>query len=146
MAQDTMAPQKTDQAAVTATITGDGFATEVKPAPPHDGHTIVVDQAAAIDGGAGRGPNPFTYLYAALAGCVAQTIYSYVSRKGFKLVRATVEVFPTREGHDPVEKIELKITLDGPELTDDQRKRILAVAAQCPVHKTLERGVAINDT
>jgi putative redox protein len=145
MSQDIMPPQTADQAAVVATITGEGFTTEVKPAPPHHEHVITVDQAAAIDGGGGRGPNPFTYLYAALSGCVAQTIYSYVSRKGYPLERAMVEVFPTRKGHDPVSHIELRITLDGDGLSDEMRSRIFAVAVKCPVHRTLEGGVTIVD-
>lgn len=132
-------------AAVTATITGDGYATDVTPAPPHHRHTLIVDQAGEVPGGSGKGPNPFTYLYTALAGCVAQTIYSYVSRKDWPLERAVVRVFPTGHGHDPVEKIELRIELIGDELTDVQRERIMAVASKCPVHKTLEAGVPISD-
>lgn len=141
-----MQETSTQTAAVTATITGNGYATKVSPAPPHEQHKLMVDQSTDIQGGSATGPNPFTYLYAALAGCVAQTMYAYVSRKGWPLERAVIRVFPTRQGHDPVEQIDLRITLEGDKLTDEQRERIHLVAAKCPVHKTLEAGVRITDS
>lgn len=140
----TMATQTATTPAVTASIRIDGPATELAFAPPHDAQALVSDQPEA-KGGTGRGPNPFSYVYAGLAACTAMTIRGYAERKELPLTNAAVELSPQVGEDGKLASIELKIRLDG-DLSDDDRKRLLAAGAACPVRKALEAGIPVTET
>jgi len=42
-----------------------------------------------------------------------------------------------------IDRFERVITVDGDDLTDDDKKKLLAIADKCPVHRTLESASAI---
>jgi putative redox protein len=94
------------------------------------------------------GPTPYELLSASLAACTAMTIRVYADRKSFPLERVQVAVVYKRGSYDqgPLEgrdRYDRVLFLSDP-LDDEQRGRILLVADQCPVGKTLGRGADIT--
>lgn len=57
------------------------------------------------------------------------------------MMRYKRQDYPSYEGEAPyVTEISERVQFEGP-LTDEQKARLLAVAAKCPVHITLENPV-----
>ncbi len=119
----------------------DGYAHEVD---LEGGHDLIVDEPAAA-GGTDTGPRPTQLLGASLAGCIAITVEMYARRKGWDVGRVEVSVEMEYEGHVP-DAFVVSIAMPG-ELDEEQRRRLLAVAARCPVHKVLagEASVEISE-
>lgn len=104
-------------------------------------------------GGTGTGPNPYELLQAALGACTSMTIRMYAGRKSLPLTRVSVVV--THEKVDPapgevtenaggkVDHFTRTITLEGA-LDDAQRQRLLEIAGNCPVHRTLHSRARID--
>jgi putative redox protein len=95
------------------------------------------------EGEATSGPNPYELLSASLAACTAMTVRLYSDRKGYPLDRVQVAVSFQRGPVEGRDRYGRTIFLDGP-LDEDQRARILLMADQCPVGKTLGRGADIT--
>jgi putative redox protein len=99
------------------------------------------------NGGTGTGLTPSETLLAALTGCAALTLKLYAQRKQWPLtgvrIRATLER-PPSGAPDPTQKIVQTITLEGP-LDAEQRARLLEIAGKCPVHKTLQGPLALEE-
>jgi putative redox protein len=109
----------------------DGFAHEVD---VEGGHALLVDEPPDV-GGTDTGPRPTQLLAASLAGCTAITVEMYADRKGWEIGAIEVDVDLTYDGPVPTTfAVALKLPR---ELSDDQRQRLLAIAARCPVHKVL---------
>jgi putative redox protein len=119
----------------------DGFAHEVD----IDGdHTLVVDEPHDR-GGTDTGPRPTQLLAASLAGCTAITVEMYADRKGWDVGGLEVDVEATYEGTMPsTYSVGLKLP---PELSAEQRRRLLRIAEKCPVHKLLvgEASVTVSE-
>ncbi len=93
------------------------------------------------DGGTDSAPTPNETLLAALGGCTNITLQMYARRKKWPLKQVRIELELIR---DSVENtIQRHIYLDGP-LDDSQRKRLLAIANACPVHKILSMPLHIH--
>jgi putative redox protein len=108
------------------------------------GHEIVVDEPVAA-GGSDSGPSPTQLLAASLAGCTAITLELYAERKGWDLGALEVEVDFASDGLAPAA---FDVVLRLPDSFDEeQRQRLLKIAAKCPVHKVLasETSIAISD-
>ena len=133
--------------------TGNGkFGVEVYSAT----HAFLADEPATV-GGEDAGPTPYDLLLSALGTCTAMTMKMYAAHKGYPLVSAQVSVRHERD-HKPdaechehametggkVQALYRKITLEGPELTAEERDRIVAIADKCPVHRTLEGELHIH--
>jgi putative redox protein len=106
--------------------------------------TIRVDEPTTV-GGTDSGPSPTRLVAAGLAGCTAVTIEMYAERKGWDVGKVEVDVDVT---YDEFAPLSFAVTLRLPaELSDEQRKRLLVVAAKCPVHKLLvgETPVSVAD-
>ena len=115
-----------------------GFAHEVDLG---DGFEMVVDEPAE-GGGTETGPGPGQLLATSLAGCTAITIELYAKRKGWELDGLAVSVDMTSTDVVP-DRFEVEVALpDG--LDDEQRQRLMVIAAKCPVHKALEQGAEIT--
>jgi putative redox protein len=97
-------------------------------------------------GGTDEGPSPYQLLLGSLAACTAITLRLYAQHKGFELGSVRLEYTYERDTtlDDELERITATITIGG-EFTDAQRTRLAQIAARCPVHRTLARGVAIVD-
>jgi putative redox protein len=119
-----------------------GFAHEVE---IEGGHTVRVDEPVEA-GGSDSGPSPTRLVAAGLASCVAVTIEMYAERKGWDVGPVEVDVDVEYRDFAP---LSFAVILHlPPELSDEQRERLLAIARKCPVHKVLagETPVAISDT
>jgi putative redox protein len=107
-------------------------------------HTIRIDEPIAA-GGTDTGPSPTRLVAAGLAGCTAVTLEMYGERKGWDIGAVEVDVDVTYEGLAP---LSFAVTLRlPPELSEEQRARLLVVARKCPVHKLLagETPVTVSD-
>ena len=115
-------------------------------------HRVHVDEPQA-SGGRDAGPTPYEMLLAALGTCTAITVQMYADRHRWLLRSVQARLSHTREhaadcaqcttATPQVDRIELVISLDG-DLTDDQRRRLLAIAARCPVHNSLAAPISIH--
>jgi len=106
------------------------------------GHKITIDEPPS-EGGKDVGPAPSRLLAGSLAGCTAITMEMYADRKGWDLDGLAVGVEIEGSLHRGDVSYELVVSLpDG--LDEDQRDRLLRIAAKCPVHKALAPTVPIS--
>ena len=91
------------------------------------------------------GFSPKELLAAALAACTSATVRMYADRKEWELQEVKIEVALERDDAANKTVINRKIQFVG-DLSEDQKKRLLAVANACPVHKILSNPVEINTT
>jgi putative redox protein len=118
----------------------DGFAHEVD---MEDGHVLIVDEPQDR-GGTDTGPRPTQLLAASLAGCTAITVEMYADRKGWDVGAIEVDVDLSYDGTVPsTYAVALKLP---PELSEEQRQRLLKIAAKCPVHKVLVGEASVTVT
>jgi len=96
-------------------------------------------------GGDDTGPSPQELLAASLASCTAITIEMYADRKGWQIGEVVVDVDyePAQRGSPT--KFEMTVKLPK-ELPEEQRERLMQIAARCPVHRTLEGEVMFEET
>jgi putative redox protein len=109
------------------------------------GHTLVIDEPVE-SGGRGLGPSPTRAAAAGLAACTAITCEMYADRKGWELGAVECEVDVVQGPASAFE--EITVTLRVPAaLDEDQRERLLRIAAKCPVHRALsgDTEVIIHD-
>lgn len=114
-------------------------------------HRLLADEPKE-KGGADAGPDPYTLLLMSLGACTAMTLRLYARRKQWPLERAVVRLHHTRIHAEDcadcetkvgmLDRIAVSVTLDGP-LDSAQRARLLQIAEQCPVHRTLTSEVKI---
>jgi putative redox protein len=104
-------------------------------------HTLVAD-GATDDGGTDAGPSPHEWLLAGLGACTSMTVKLYADHKGWPLSRVEVTVDGKHEEGAFV--LQRHITLVGPDLTEEQRARLLEIANKCPVHKALTGPIRIE--
>lgn len=102
-------------------------------------HFLVADEPSAA-GGQDAGPQPFEFMLGALGACTSMTVRMYADRKGWKLDRVAVRL--TMDKHDPgdgrpkIDRIVREVEIEGT-LDEEQRRRLVAIAEHCPVHKFL---------
>jgi len=106
-------------------------------------HTLVVDEPAVVPGGTDAGPSPTRLLAAGLASCIAITIEMYAQRKGWDVGAVEVEVEVAYEDFTP-SSFAATVRLP-PDLSEEQRERLLAIARKCPVHKVIASETPISD-
>lgn len=115
-------------------------------------HHLVADEPADM-GGTATGPSPYQLLSAGLAACTAMTMRMYARRKKLALAHVHVDVTHNKrhadacrdcpEGGGPVDVFRRILHIDG-DLSDDQRRSLIAIADKCPVHRTLSRVAEIE--
>jgi putative redox protein len=121
-------------------------------------HRLLADEPESI-GGFDAGPAPYDFLGAALGACTSMTLRMYADRKHLPLERVTVEVSHDKVHADDcvecaendqldgrtgmIDRFERVITIEGDELSDADRAKLLLIANKCPVHRTLESASAI---
>jgi putative redox protein len=124
------------------------FVTEVTAGP----HRWILDEPREA-GGTDRGPTPYDMLAAALGGCTAMTLHFYARREKLPLADVTVRVTHDRQHAQDcadcmtkagfIDRMRVDIALSG-SLSEEQAKHLLAVAARCPVAKTLESEIRVE--
>jgi putative redox protein len=104
-------------------------------------HRLTSDEPVAI-GGSDAGPGPYELLLASLGACSAITLRMYAGRKGWELGKITVGLRLSRD-EGGVEHIDRRLAFSKP-LSDEQKSRLLEIAAKTPVTKTLAAGLRID--
>lgn len=106
-----------------------------------NGHRLTGDEPESFGGG-NTGPAPYDYLLAALGECTAMTMRWYALKHDWPLEKTEVRLsYQKKEKLDTFQK---EITLHGDKLSDEQRQKLIEVAAKCPVQRTLEGKVEIT--
>jgi putative redox protein len=107
------------------------------------GHKLLADEPKD-HGGEDAGPSPQELLAASLASCTAVTIEMYAQRKGWDLGEVVVDV-----NYEPAQRgspTSFTMTVRLPkELPEEQREKVMQIAAKCPVHRTLEGEVMFDE-
>ena len=115
-------------------------------------HQLRADEPADYGGG-DAAPGPYDYLLTALGVCTSMTIGLYARRKKMPLENITVslrhfrihakdcEECETKQGM--LDRIDLQIELTG-SLSSEQHAQLMAIAAKCPVHRTLKSEIDIR--
>ena len=115
-------------------------------------HHLRADEPVSYGGG-DAAPGPYDYLLIALGVCTSMTIGYYARQKKMPLENVTVSLWherihakdcaecETKEGM--LDQIDLQVAMTGP-LSPEQHARLMAVAAKCPVHRTLKSEIDIR--
>lgn len=108
------------------------------------GHRLTADEPAD-HGGTDAGPSPQELLAASLASCTAITMEMYANRKGWDVGEVVVDVTyePAQRGSPT--KFHMDVQLPK-ELPEEQREKLMTIAAKCPVHRTLEGEVMFDES
>ena len=107
-------------------------------------HRIVTDEPASM-GGQNAGPSPQELLAASLASCTATTIEMYASHKGWEVggVQVKCEFEPAKRGSPTTFNVVVCVPAG---MDEEQTRRVMEIAAKCPVHRTLEGEVIFNES
>jgi putative redox protein len=106
-------------------------------------HELTADEPKET-GGDDEGPSPQELLAASLASCTAITMEMYAKRKGWEVGDMTVDVNyePAQRGSPT--RFEMVVKMPK-ELPEEQRQKLMQIAAKCPVHRTLEGEVMFDE-
>ena len=106
-------------------------------------HRLTADEPRD-QGGDDAAPSPQELLAASLASCTAVTIEMYAQRKGWYVGDVVVDVDyePAQRGSPTRFAMDVQLPK---ELPEDQRERLMQIAAKCPVHRTLEGEVMFEE-
>jgi putative redox protein len=107
-------------------------------------HRVTADEPPA-HGGEDSGPSPQELLAASLASCTAITMEMYAERKGWDIGAVVVDVdYEAAQRGSPTRFVmNVQLPADMPE---EQRDRLMQIAAKCPVHRALEGEVMFEET
>ena len=117
-------------------------------------HTLAADEPVSAGGG-DAGPGPYELLLMALGSCTSMTVQMYAARKKWPLEQVVVRLKHGKahaedcvDCENPkalIDRIDRAIELVGV-LDAEQRSRLLQIANQCPVHRTLSSKIDIKTT
>ena len=106
-----------------------------------NGHALIGDEPESF-GGKNLGAAPYDFLVAALGECTAMTIRWYALQQKWPLEK--VEVTLTHKKIEKADYFEKNIRIYGDDLSEEQRQKLIEIAAKCPVQRTLEGKVKIT--
>jgi uncharacterized OsmC-like protein len=108
------------------------------------GHRIQVDQPTEA-GGTDTAPTPTELFAASLATCIAFYAGSYLHRHGLPRTGLRVRTEFTMATDRPARVASLRVVVvPPPELPEQRRAALLAVASHCTVHNTLHEPPEIE--
>ena len=118
-------------------------------------HTLLADEPKAV-GGNDVGPGPYEFLLMSLGSCTSMTLQMYASRKKWPLAQVVVRLRHSKVHAEDcadcednpkamIDRIDRALEFVGA-LDADQRSRLLQIANQCPVHRTLSSKIDIKTT
>lgn len=125
---------------VTASISGEHYTTTIH----SDTNTMLADESVD-NGGTGAAFSPSEILASSLGSCTCITLRMYADHKQWPLERVVVKVTYGRDAARNVSDMNREISLTG-NLDDAQRERLMQIADQCPMHRTLSNPITINTT
>jgi putative redox protein len=107
------------------------------------GHRLTADEPRD-HGGEDSGPSPQELLAASLASCTAITMEMYAQRKGWDVgdIAVNVNYEPAHRGSPTRFRMTFELAK---ELPEEQREKLMQIAAKCPVHRTLEGEVMFDE-
>lgn len=108
-----------------------------------NGTMVSYSDNRAEKGGQGNGFRPHELLEAALANCINMSICMYADHHELALESVSTTVCLNRDDPERV-YFEYHIDLAG-KLSDEQREKILAMAKNCPVRKTLSKDICFKE-
>ena len=104
-------------------------------------HQLISEMSEEL-GGHDEGLGPHEILEAALAACTIITLQMYANHKHWNLISANVTVNIDSESNQE-SHISRKIRFQG-DLTEEQRRSLIAIANKCPIHKILSSNITIK--
>jgi len=107
-------------------------------------HRVTADEPPQ-HGGEDSGPSPQELLAASLASCTAITMEMYADRKGWDIGEVVVDVDYEAAQRGSPTRFVMNVQLPK-EMPEDQRDRLMQIAAKCPVHRALEGEVMFEET
>jgi putative redox protein len=115
-------------------------------------HGLLADEPLAAGGG-DSGPGPYELLLMALGSCSSMTVQLYAARKQWPLEQVIVRLKHAKvyaedcaDCENPkarIDRIDKSLEFIGP-LDEAQRSRLVEIAGQCPVHRTLTSKIDIR--
>ena len=109
-------------------------------------HFTVLDRPIDKKGG-DAGPTPIEYLLTAIAGCVAMTLRIYLERKKWDVGCINVEVnLKEKLTQKGIEKLITEEISFENEISENQKKELLRIAATCPVVKMVKGETKVVST
>ncbi|MEL6547267.1 MAG: bifunctional alpha/beta hydrolase/OsmC family protein, partial [Myxococcota bacterium] len=145
---DTLAPQENGTVVVRETDVGK-FQQEIRVGA----HVAMFSDEPESVGGNDTGPGPYDFLLAGLGACTSMTMRMYADHKKWPMERVTVSlrhekkyVEDATQFDQPtkIDHIDRRIKIEGSDLDEKQRARLLEIADRCPVHRTLHSPVVVN--
>ena len=106
-------------------------------------HRLTADEPED-QGGDDEGPSPQELLAASLASCTAITMEMYAKRKGWNVDGMEVDCDYTPAERGTVTRFELVMKMPA-HLSEEQVDKLQAIAAKCPIHRTLEGEVLFDE-
>ena len=103
----------------------------------------MIGDEPAINGGSDLGFSPSELLCSALATCTCVTLRMYADKKKWNLREVKANISFTRNAEKNTTSIFREIELIG-DLSPDQKERLLQIANQCFIHKTLTNPIEIE--
>ncbi|MCP4520176.1 MAG: OsmC family protein [Cytophagales bacterium] len=109
-----------------------------------DNHGLTADEPTSL-GGNNYGMAPYELVTAGLASCTVMTVNMYAQRKEWDLEEVMVYMSHSKEKREGevVDIFKKELVFKG-NLDQQQRNRLVEIAAKCPVHKTLSKGSLIE--
>lgn len=133
-----------DNRTITVEIAPEGFKTSIT----NGKHSLIADEPVSL-GGTDLGLSPYELLSSGLGACTVMTLRMYANLKKWDLKGMTVNVTHRKEdsedGKSKVDVFSRVIQFFG-DFNEKQHERMLIIANNCPVHRTLSASARIETT